>query len=523
MDKDKETIAAELADIEEARLRGELQKEEAQQLASQVWDGGSIPLPILPELPKSPTDDPNYYVPGIIDFNYRELTDEERIRHAVKDMEVIYASEEAPKMPSQTPRFVKAYLWNTPDYYKPAYSQAGFPAAATQMNDVSFRHPNNLYFPAKLNAQIVGPSGVGKNGLPFIFNALLADLMDESHENMEKEVEIKEHNNLLGSNDKRKAQPDNLVQRIVFPNTTTPALAKQMKQNHGLPCFMEAKEIEDLHCFKNGAGGISPLVLLREADDRDGKIRQRRVGEKSVTVDVPLFLNYCVSTTPDGAHDFFKRDMVKGALNRQEVAFIPDQPIGAKEEKYKPYDERYTKRLLPFINNLKKAREHADEEGHIVCKQAIKLAEELKDECAAYVQTTFDRTWDNLTHRGLTHAFLKACVLYVANGCKWEPAIESFIRWSFHYCLWSKLHVFGDKVREAENKVKYSKPGKPNLLLLIASNIFTINDAITMRKNQGMDDSMNATKNMINVWVNRNWIKRLSDGRFEKLEYKHYL
>lgn len=456
----------------------------------------------------------------IIDFNYRGLSEEERLRQAVKDMETIYTNDEPPKMPLQQPRFVRAYLWNTPDYYQPSFSQAGFPAAATLMDDVSFRHSNNLNYPAKINSLVVGPSGVGKNGLSLINNAILADLNTESYNNMEREVEVKEQNNLLGGNAKRKALPDDLIQRIVFPNTTTPALAKQMKQNHGLPCFMEAKEIEDLYCFKNGSGGMSPLVLLREADDRDGKIRQRRVGEKSVTVDVPLFLNYCVSTTPEGAIDFFKRDMLKGALSRQEVAFIPDQPIGAKEEKYKPYDERYFKRLQPFIENLKRAREHADDQGCIVCKQAIKLIEDLKEECAAYVQTTFDRTWDNLTHRGLTHALLKAYVLYVANGCKWEPAIETFIRWGFHYCLWSKLHVFGEKLREAETRLQYSKPGKPNLLLLIKGNVFTFEDVTAMRKSQGMDESAKATKNMLNVWVSRRWINRLPDGRFEKLEYK---
>ena len=473
-----------------------------------------IPLPTVADV--QPKND----APMEIDFNYRGLTDEERISRAVKDMEVIYASDEPPRMPKQIPRFVKAYLWNTPDHYLSGFSQAGFPAAATLMDDVTFRHPNNLFYPAKLNAQVVGDSGVGKNGLPFIFNALLADMMTESHDNMEREVEVKEQNSLLGNNFKKKAQPKDLIQRIVFPNTTTPALANQMKQNHGLPCFMEAKEIEDLYCFKNGAGGISPLVLLREADDRDGMIRQRRVGEKSVTVDVPLFLNYCVSTTPEGAQDFFKRDMLKGALNRQEVAYIPPQLIGGEEPEYKLDDERYTQRLQPFIDNLRKAREHADDKGQIVCKQAIALHKQLKSECAAYVHTTFDRTWDNLTHRGLTHAFLKACVLYIANGCKWEPAIETFIRFSFHYCLWSKLHVFGDRIREAERKVQYSKPGKPNLLLLITSNIFTINDAVNMRSNQGMDDSISATKNMINVWVSRKWIRRLSDGRFEKMEYK---
>ena len=476
--------------------------------------GNYIPLP-------TPNDaQTNCESLGEIDFNYRGLKKEERIRRAVRDMELIYASEEPPKMTQTVPRFVKAYLWNTPSHFQPGYSQAGFPAAATLMDDVFFRHPNNLSVQAKLNALIIGDSGVGKNGLPLIFRYMLADIMAESHDNMERQVEIDEHNNLLGANTKKEARPKDLVQRIVFPNTTIPALAKQMKQNHGLPCFMEAPEIEDLWAFKNGAGGMSPLVLLREADDRDGKIRQRRVGEKSVTVDEPLFLNYCVSSTPEGAHDFFKRDMLKGALNRQEVAFIPPQPIGEKEGKYKPYDELYAKRLQPFIDNLRKAREHANDQGQIVCKKALNLYDELKDECSAYAQATYDKTWDNLTHRGLTHVFLKTCILYVANGFKWEPAIDSFIRWSFHYCLWSKLHVFGAKVREAENKLQLSKPGKPNLLLLIKSNIFSLTDAVNMRQKQGMNESINATKNMLNVWVNRKWIKRLSDGRYEKLEYQ---
>lgn len=491
-----------------------------------------IPLAPLPELPyeiplptaedvanKSIKDD----TPQVIDFNYRGLTNEERLRRAVRDMQIIYSSDEPPVMTGYRPRFVNAYLWNTPSTLQPAFSQPGITAAAVLMDDVSFRHTNDLYYPAKLNSLIVGPSGVGKNGLPDIFGCMLADMMTESHENMERQVDIDERNNLKAANAKKEARPDDLIQRIVFPNTTLPALAKQMKMNRGLPSFMECKEIEDLYCFKNGAGGISPLVLLREADDRDGKIRQRRVGEKSVTVDVPFHLNYCVSTQLDSALSFFKNDMTKGGVSRLEVSFIPEQPIGAKEGKYKPYDERYLKRLQPFINNLKNTRQnaHADKDGRIYCKQAYKLIEDLKDECAAYLDTNFDRTWDNMTHRGLTHALLKAYVLWAANGCKWDPLIEPFIRWSFHFCLYCKLKVFGDKLREAESKLKYSvKPGKPNLLTLITTNIFTLQNAIAMRKSQSMDDSEKATKNMLNVWVSRKWIKRLSDGRYEKLEYK---
>ena len=162
----------------------------------------------LVSLPTEADAEPKRKPIADIDFNYRDLSDEERISRAVKDMEVIYASYEPPKMPKQIPRFVKAYLWNTPSHYLSGFSQAGFPAAATLMDDVTFKHPNNLYYPAKLNADVVGDSGVGKNGLPFIFNALLADLMVESHDNMEREVEIKEQNSLLGINEKKKAQPE---------------------------------------------------------------------------------------------------------------------------------------------------------------------------------------------------------------------------------------------------------------------------------------------------------------------------
>ncbi len=479
-----------------------------------------IPLPMAEDIANKSTEDST---PQVIDFNYRGLTDEERLHRAVRDMEIIYASNEPPVMPTTLPRFVKAFLSYSPEFYWPAYSQGALPAAAVLMDKVSFKNRNKLYYPAKIPALVVSESGNGKNGLPYIFNALLHDVMDESHENMNREVEVKEQNSRLGANEKRKAMPQNLVQRIIFTDTTGAGLAQQMKVNNGLPCFLEAKEIEDLYKFKNGAGGLSPTVLLREADDPDGRIRQRRVGEKSVTVDVPFHMNYCISATQEAAISFFKNDMTKGGMNRQEVAFIPPQPIGNEDPEYGDNYNRYVERLQPFVDNLRKTREnaHADEDGRIICRQAIILSKQLKGECAAYAQATQDTTWDKLTHRGLVHALLKSCVIWAANGCKWEPAIEPFIRWTLHYCLWSKLAVFGDKIREAESKVKLStKPGKPNLLTLITTNIFTLQDAIAMRKTQSMDESEKATKNMLNVWVSRGWIKRLADGRYEKLEYK---
>ena len=211
-----------------------------------------IPLPMAEDVANKSTEDST---PQVIDFNYRGLTDEERLHRAVRDMEIIYASNEPPVMPTTLPRFVKAFLSYSPEFYWPAYSQGALPAAAVLMDKVSFKNRNKLYYPAKIPALVVSESGNGKNGLPYIFNALLHGVMDESHENMNREVEVKEQNSRLGANEKRKAMPQNLVQRIIFTDTTGAGLAQQMKVNNGLPCFLEAKEIEDLYKFKNGAGG----------------------------------------------------------------------------------------------------------------------------------------------------------------------------------------------------------------------------------------------------------------------------
>lgn len=435
---------------------------------------------------------------------------------SAQEIQAIFSSPLPPEMPEDClPRPVKVALCNTPSLYKPSYSQCIIPAYATLPDDVSFVYINGKIYGPKINAVQVANSGIGKNSVSEIISYILVDVYRESSENLDKMVEHNEQNTCLPDNVPKKCRPKNLPQRIVFADTTFPALCTQMKEAQGKFCFLEAKEIEELYNLQSGRGGKSPLVILREADDPDGRIRQRRVGEKSITVDVPLRLNYVISTTPSGAQDFFRKDSIKGGLSRVEMTTIVKPEIGYDEPVFGRYDEKYEKRLRPFIDNLTNAH------GVIVCKQAQQLARQLKKECQEFLSVTSDEVWDDLTHRALTHAFLKACILYVANGCKWESNIVPFIRWSFFYCLWVKCRYFIDTIREAESKVKISKSGPTNKLALIPYDIFSFEDVVKMRKEQGMDDSRLATANQLNVWVNRKFVVRLKDGRFEKLKFKN--
>ena len=432
-----------------------------------------------------------------------------------EQMIAIFNSPTPPEMPEDCmPRAIKAALWNTPSLYRPSYSQLVFPPYATLTSDLSFTYNNNIDYEPRINGIQVAPSGIGKNPVSTIYNHILADVNKENDKNLEKMVEHNERNTCLPDNRPKQQRPKDLPQRIVFADTTFPALCTQMKEAQGKFCFLEAKEIEDLYNLQSGRGGKSPLVILREADDPDGKLRQRRVGEKSVTVSVPLKLNYCISTTPAGAQDFYKKDAIKGGLSRAEMTTVVKPEVGYDEPPFGRYNEKYDERLRPFIDNL------TNTHGVIVCKQARALAKQLKKECQELLSVTGDDCWDDLSHRALTHNFLKGCILYVANGCKWESVNEPFLRWSFFYCLWVKCHYFMDAIRTAESKVVTSRTGATNKLTFIKTDIFSFEDVQKMRKEQGMSDTKESTANQIGVWLNRKYIIRLDDGKYEKLMFK---
>ncbi len=440
------------------------------------------------------------------DFWKKEMT--------VSELEDIYNSQTPPTMPIKLPKFIKYILKNTPKMYQPAYSIAVFPVLGTHTFKLKFEHTNRLFYPPHINCIIVGGSGVGKNSAFLITKHLLHVITIENDSNLAKLAEFNDRLKRLPHNAKKPERPKGLIQQIVYSDTTYAALCLQMKEAEGHVCYLEVKEIEDLYNLQVGRGGKSPLILLREADDPDGFVRQRRATEQGFNINTELHLNYLACTTPAGAIDFYRKDAIKGALSRAEIAYIPSPAVGSDEPEFGVYDSKYDDRLWPFIENLRNTH------GDITCKQAIKLVKQLKRECSGFAQATQDSVWDDMTHRALTHATIRAYLLYVANGNRWDKTIESYVRWSLHYTLWNKMQIFGDLINDAESKVHTSRRGVQNLLTKIKNDIFTFEDILAVRQSLGRNCCPDAIRNNLNQWVSREYIERMPNGSFRKLTFK---
>ena len=175
------------------------------------------------------------------------------------------------------------------------------------------------------------------------------------------------------------------------------------------------------------------------------------------------------------------------------------------------YDEKFDAELKPYIDNLNAAQ------GLIVCKQAQKLSKRLMEECAEFASLSQDRVYWSLSLRANLIAYLKACVLYVANGCKWEKSIEDFIRWSLHYDLWCKMRFFAEDIRNEDYRSeRVGKRGPRNMLELLPET-FTIDDAIEVRRKQGKPQK--GTIDMIRMWGQRGYIEQITDNSFKNLRF----
>ena len=158
--------------------------------------------------------------------------------------------------------------------------------------------------------------------------------------------------------------------------------------------------------------------------------------------------------------------------------------------------------------------------GIVECKQATQLAKRLIAECAEFARLSQDRVFENLSFRANVIAWLKACVLYMANGQKWERAIEDFVRWSLHYDLWCKMYYFADDIRRELNRGQRTGQRGPRNLLLDLPDEFTLEDAQRVRRQQGLDASVRETNHMIRTWKSRGHCAQSTEHSFIKITKK---
>ena len=426
---------------------------------------------------------------------------------------------EPPAMPEKLPKLVELLISRTPEIYKPAVAHAIFPPLATHLWQTSFRYIDNVVHEATLSTCLLAGTGAGKSSVDKPIRYIMEDIRKRDAENLKREKEWKEEVTRKGANKDKRKRPDNLVIQEIDADMTSPAFVMRTAEAQGRFLYTSLNELDQFDALRGSVNQQFRIMCL--AFDPFNLFGQQRVGVQSVTERVTIRFNWNASTTIQKGQRYFSKVLTDGPISRINFCTIPEREIGDEMPVYGDYNDAYREALKPYIENLNNAR------GLIDCPEAFQLALKLKDENAEFSRLSQDRVYENLSFRANVIAYLKACVLYVANGCKWEPEIDEFIRWSERYDLYCKMRFFGDAIKRANDTgEKSSKRGPSNMLMQLPDE-FTYQQVIDLRVANGM--SQKGTSKMLGNWKDRHYIRAkendsvpqfLSSSVFIKLKFR---
>ena len=427
-----------------------------------------------------------------------------------------------PEMPKKLPKLVELLISRTPEIYKPAVAHAIFPPLATHLWKTRFRYIDNVEHEARLMTLLLAGTGAGKSSVNRPIDFIMEDIRLRDAENLKREKAWKDEMQRKGANKDKRKRPENLIIQEIDADMTNPAFVMRTAEAQEHFLYTSLNELDQFDALKGS--GSQQFRIMCLAADPGNKYGQTRVGTMSVTERVTIRFNWNASTTIQKGQRYFSKVLTDGPISRINFCTIPEREIGEDMPVYGTYDESYREALRPYIENLNKVT------GLIECKEAFQLALKLKDENAEFARLSQDRTFENLSFRANVIAYLKACVLYVANGCKWEPEIDEFIRWSEQYDLYCKMRFFGDMIAKENFTAERSSKRGPQNLLQILPDSFTAAQLLAIRLEHGLDAK--GTDMMIRQWLHRNYIRRAyqytgkrdscdSCDSFEKLKYRH--
>ena len=422
-----------------------------------------------------------------------------------------------PPMPGKLPKLVELLISKTPEIYQPAVAHAIFPPLATHLWNTRFRYIDNVEHEATLMTCLLAGTGAGKSCVQMPISMIMEDIRKRDQENLKREKEWKEEMMRKGANKDKRKRPDNLIIQEIDADMTNPAFVMRTAEAKGHFLYTSLNEIDQFDALKGIGNQHFRIMCL--AFDPGNLYGQTRVGTQSVTERVTVRFNWNASTTIQKGQRYFSKVLTDGPLSRINFCTIPEREIGDKIPVYGTYDDQFRKELKPYIENLCMAT------GLIDCPEAYHLAEILSDENADFSQVTQNRIYENFTFRANVIAYLKACVLYVANGCRWEPEIEDFIRWSERYDLWCKMRFFEEDIQKANNVGEHSNKRGPSNLLQSLPDTFTEQQVVEARAALGLSEE--GTAHLLSTWVYRKYVKRGSENyhsnsyhSFTKLKYR---
>ena len=407
-----------------------------------------------------------------------------------------------PPMPTKLPKLVELLVSQTPDIYKPAVAHAIFPPLATHLWKTRFRYIDNVEHEATLMCCLLAGTGAGKSCVQMPISMIMEDIRKRDMENLKREKEWKDELMRKGANKDKRKRPENLIIQTIDADMTNPAFVMRTAEAQGHFLYTSLNEIDQFDALKGIGNQHFRIMCL--AFDPGNEYGQTRVGLQSVTERVTIRFNWNASTTIEKGKRYFSKVLTDGPISRINFCTIPERLIGEDIPIYGTYDDEFRAQLRPYIENLCKAS------GLVDCPEAFSLAMKLKDENAEFSRLSQNRIYENFTFRGNVIGYLKACVLYVANGLRWEPEIEEFIRWSEQYDLYCKMRFFEDGIKTASTSAEKSTSHGPSNLLQQLPDEFMYQQAVEVRQKNGL--SADGTKNMLYAWAHRGYIERRKAG-----------
>ena len=423
----------------------------------------------------------------------------------------------APPMPKKLPKLVELLVSQSPDIYKPAVACAIFPPLATHLWKTRFRYIDNVEHEATLMCCLLAGTGAGKSCVQMPISLIMEDIRKRDMENLQREKEWKEEMMRKGANKDKRKRPDNLIIQEIDADMTNPAFVMRTAEAKEHFLYTSLNEIDQFDALRGIGNQHFRIMCL--AFDPGNIYGQTRVGLQSVTERVTIRFNWNASTTIEKGQRYFSKVLTDGPLSRINFCTIPEREIGERVPVYGNYDDQFRKKLKPYIENLCAAT------GLIECPEAYALADKLSEENADFSQVMQNRIYENFTFRANVIAYLKACVLYVANGYRWEEEIEDFIRWSERYDLWCKMRFFEEDIRNSANRGEHSNKRGPSNLLQALPDMFTEQQVVDARNALGLPKE--GTAHLLATWVYRKYIRRGSNDShnnsyhsFTKLKYR---
>ena len=419
-----------------------------------------------------------------------------------------------PPMPKKLPKLVELLISKTPEIYQPAVACAIFPPLATHLWKTRFRYIDNVEHEATLSSVLLAGTGAGKSCVQKPIDFIMEDIRKRDQENLKREKEWKDEMMRKGANKDKRKRPENLIIQEIDADMTNPAFVMRTAEAKGHFLYTSLNEIDQFNALK-GIGNQQFRIMCL-AFDPDNQYGQTRVGTQSVTERVTIRFNWNASTTIQKGIKYFKKVLTDGPISRINFCTIPERDIGEDIPIYGTYDEEFRNALKPYIDNLCMAT------GRVECQEAFELAKVLKDENAEFSRLSQDRVYENLSFRANVIGYLKACVLYVANGYRWEPEIEDFIRWSERYDLYCKMRFFGDAIKKAEIEGEQESRRGPSSILGLLPEEFNYQQVENLRVENKMN--ANGTMKMLNNWLYRGYIKvKKNDSNTQLLKYSVFI